>query len=296
MPEFNSSQNLKEILSKFNFQFHKGLGQNFLLDGNIIRKIINSANLSDDDVVIEIGPGAGTLTSVLAKCVRRVIAVELDSRLSPILKETLAGIDNVDLVFEDALKLDYDKLIDFKCKDLTINSQRTYKLVSNLPYSITTPILTYLLRKKFKFSSLTLMVQREVSSRLIAVPGSRDYGNLSVIVQYYTVPEVLFIVPRAVFYPRPEVESAVVFLVKRQAPPVKVPEEDLFFSLVRGAFGQRRKTILNALSGGNLIPRLNRQQWQEIIQSAGIDPCRRGETLNLKEFSDICCRCWEYKH
>lgn len=295
MPELTSSQNIKEILSRFNFQFHKELGQNFLLDGNIIRKIINSANLSDDDVVVEIGPGAGTLTSVLARYVRKVIAVELDLRLLPILKETLGEIDNVDLVFEDALKVDYDKLINHKCKDLPIYSQRPYKVVSNLPYSITTPILMYLLRKKFNFSSLILMVQREVSSRLISVPGSKDYGPLSVVVQYYTVPEVQFMVPRTVFYPRPDVESAVVLLAKREAPLVKVPEEDLFFSLVRGAFGQRRKTILNALSGGHLIPELNRQQWKEIIQFAGIDPCRRGETLKLKEFSDICWRCWEYK-
>ncbi len=161
MPEHNSSQNLKEILSRFNFQFHKGLGQNFLLDGNIIRKIIDSANLSDDDVVVEIGPGAGTLTSVMAKCVRKVIAVELDLKLSPILKKTLDGIDNVELVFEDALKVDYDNLIRDKCKELPVYSQRSYKVISNLPYSITTPILTYLLRKKFSFSSLILMVLRE---------------------------------------------------------------------------------------------------------------------------------------
>jgi len=296
MPELNSLQNLKEILSRYNFRFHRGLGQNFLLDGNIIRKIINAANLSDNDVVVEIGPGSGTLTSVLAKCVRKVIAVELDLRLLPILKETLEGIDNVDLVFEDALKVDYDSLVEHKCKDLPAHSQGTYKVISNLPYSITTPILMYLLRKKFNFSSLIVMVQREVSSRLISVPGSKNYGKLSIVVQYYTIPEVLFMVSRTVFYPRPEVESAVVLLTKREAPLVKVPEEDLFFSLIRCALGQRRKTILNTLSSGHLISGLNRQQWKEIIQSVGIDPCRRGETLSLKEFSDICWRCWEYKY
>jgi len=295
MPELNPSQNLKEILSRFNFRFHKGLGQNFLLDGNIIRKIITSANLSNDDVVVEIGPGAGTLTSVLARYVRKVIAVELDLRLLPILKETLDGIDNVDLVFEDALKVDYDNLVKLKCKELPGYSQRSYKIISNLPYGITTPILMYLLRRKFNFSSLTLMVQREVSSRLISVPGSRDYGNLTAVVQYYTVPEVLFMVSRTVFYPRPEVESAVILLTKREAPLVEVPEEDLFFNLILCALGKRRKTILNTLSSGNLISGLNRQQWIEIIQSVGIDPGRRGETLSLKEFSDICWRCWEYK-
>ena len=295
MSEPDSSHNLKEIMSRFNFKFHKGLGQNFLLDGNIIRKIIDSSNLSHDDVVVEIGPGAGTLTSVLARCVKRVIAVELDQRLSPILKETLDGIDNVDLVFEDALKVDFDNLVDHKCKDLPAYSHKAYKVISNLPYSITTPILMYLLRKNFNYSSLILMVQREVASRLISVPGSRDYGILSVAVQYYTVPEVLFMVPRTVFYPRPEVESAVVLLAKRKAPLVNVPEEDLFFRLVCGAFGKRRKTVLNALSDGYLIPCLSRQQWKEIIHSVGIDPCRRGETLSLKEFSDICRRCWDYK-
>ncbi len=295
MPELNSSHNLKEILSRFDFQFHKGLGQNFLLDGNIIRKIINSLNLSGDDVVVEIGPGAGTLTSALARYVRKVIAVELDQRLSPVLKETLNGIDNIELVFEDALKVDFDNLVEYKCKGLPACSQKSYKIISNLPYSITTPILMYLLRKKFNYSSLTVMVQREVSSRLVSVPGSRDYGNLSVVVLYYTVPEVLFMVPRTVFYPRPEVESAVVLLARREAPLVEVPDEELFFGLVRGAFGQRRKTILNALSDGHIITGLSRQQWKEIIQSVGIDHCRRGETLNLKEFSDICWRCWEYK-
>ena len=295
MSGLNSSQNLKEILSRYNFQFHKGLGQNFLLDGNIIRKIISSANLSNDDIVVEIGPGAGTLTSVLANCVRKVIAVELDLRLLPILKENLDGIDNVDLVFEDALKVDYDSLIMHKCKQFPACSQRSYKIISNLPYGITTPILMYLLRKKFNFSSLIVMVQREVSSRLISVPGGRDYGNLSAVVQYYTVPEVLFMVSRTVFYPRPEVESAVVLLAKRTAPLVEAPDEDLFFNLIRCAFGQRRKTILNTLSSGHLITGLSRQQWKEIIQSAGIDTSRRGETLSLKEFSDISWRCWEYK-
>jgi 16S rRNA (adenine1518-N6/adenine1519-N6)-dimethyltransferase len=263
------------------------------VDGNIVRKIVRAANLSPNDIVVEIGPGAGTLTCLLAKNVKMVIAIEVDQRLSPVLKENLDGLTNVEIVFEDAMKVDFDHLVGTKSQEIIDPHTSNYKVVANLPYYITTPLLMYLLQRKFHFESLLVMVQREVSRRLTAVPGSKDYGSLSVAVQYYTVPKTLFYVPRSVFFPQPEVDSAVVYLARRKTPAVEIPAEDLFFSLVRGAFGQRRKTILNALAGSQVIPGFSRQVWEEILKAGNIDPSRRGELLSLEEFAVLSWHCWE---
>jgi len=293
MAEISSVARLRDVLNKHSFRCRKRWGQNFLVDGNIVRRIVRAANLSPNDIVVEIGPGAGTLTHLLAENAKLVVAVEVDQRLSPVLKENLDGLTNVEIVFEDAMKVDFDHLAGTKSKEITDPRALSYKVVANLPYYITTPVLMYLLRRKFHFESLLIMVQREVARRLTAVPGSKDYGALSVAVQYYTVPEILFYVPRSVFFPRPEVDSAVVYLARREIPAVEIPAEDLFFSLVRGAFGQRRKTILNALAGSRAVPGFSRQTWEEILQAGSIDPSRRGESLSLEEFAVLSWRCWE---
>ena len=293
MAEISSVSRLLEILNKHSFRCRKRWGQNLLVDGNIVRKTVRAANLSPNDIVVEIGPGAGTLTCLLAKNVKMVIAIEVDQRLSPVLKENLDGLTNVEIVFEDALKVDFDHLVGIKSQEIIDPRTSNYKVVANLPYYITTPLLMYLLQRKFHFESLLVMVQREVSRRLTAVPGSKDYGSLSVAVQYYTVPKTLFYVPRSVFFPQPEVDSAVVYLARRKTPAVEIPAEDLFFSLVRGAFGQRRKTILNALAGSQVIPGFSRQTWEEILKAGSIDPSRRGESFSLEEFAVLSWRCWE---
>lgn len=293
MAEISSVSRLRDVLNKHSFRCRKRWGQNFLVDGNIVRRIVRAANLSPDDIVVEIGPGAGTLTHLLAENVKLVVAIEVDQRLSPVLKENLDGLTNVEIVFEDAMKVDFDHLVRTKSKEISDPHILSYKVVANLPYSITTPVLMYLLRRKFHFKSLFVMVQREVAKRLTAVPGSKDYGALSVAVRYYTVPEILFYVPRSVFFPRPEVDSAVVYLARREIPAGQIPAEDLFFSLVRGAFGQRRKTILNALAGSREVPGFSRRTWEEILQAGSIDPSRRGESLSLEEFAVLCWRCWE---
>lgn len=291
MVELSSVSQLRQVLNKYSFYFRKRWGQNFLVDSNIIRKIINAANISPDDIIIEIGPGAGILTYLLAKNAKKVIAIEVDKRLSPVLNENLDGLNNVELIFEDALKVDFDHLASWQKEDCT--DTMSYKLVANLPYNITTPILMHLLQNSFHFSSLVVMVQREVAARLAAAPGSKDYGALSIAVQYYTIPKILFQVPHNVFFPAPGVDSTVVRLTRRDRPAVEIPKEDLFFRLVRGAFNQRRKTILNALSGSLLVPEFSRQAWELILKNARIDPNRRGETLTLEEFAVLTRYCWE---
>lgn len=284
MRELTSPSAVRKIIQAHGFKVRKALGQNFLMDANIIEKIVRFADLTEQDLTFEIGPGLGVLTRRLARSAGRVIAVELDQNLLPILQETLADFPNAEVVHGDALKVDFDRLAEERTAGVFGRQGKKYKLVANLPYYITTPLLMHLLTNGFNLERLVVMMQREVADRLQASPGGKDYGSLSVAVQYYTVPEIVVRVPKTVFYPAPDVDSAVVRLTKREAPPVDVTSEELFFKVVRAAFGQRRKTLLNSLTGSGLAAR---ETWLEVLSKTGIDPARRGETLSLQEFADL---------
>jgi len=287
--ELTSPSAVRKIIQAHGFKVRKALGQNFLMDANIIEKIVRFADLTEQDLTFEIGPGLGVLTRRLARSAGRVIAVELDQNLLPILQETLADFPNAEVVHGDALKVDFDRLAEERTAGVFGRQGKKYKLVANLPYYITTPLLMHLLTNGFNLERLVVMMQREVADRLQASPGGKDYGSLSVAVQYYTVPEIVVRVPKTVFYPAPDVDSAVVRLTKREAPPVDVTSEELFFKVVRAAFGQRRKTLLNSLTGSGLAAR---ETWLEVLSKTGIDPARRGETLSLQEFADLANTFW----
>ena len=282
MHDLTSPAVIRAIMNKYSFHCRKSMGQNFLADGNIIKKIIDAAEISPQDTVIEIGPGLGVLTQALCGVAARVITVELDQKLVVILKDLLADCKNLSPVAGDAMEVDFDSLAKQYAGEL---AQRPYKMLSNLPYYITTPLLLHIVTGGFNYSSLVVMIQQEVAQRIAASPGSKDYGSLSVAVQYYTVPDLLFKVPPTVFIPRPEVGSAVLRMVKRDRPPVEVPDEKIFFKIVRGSFAQRRKTLHNALSAA--LPALGKEKMLDILNSAGVNPGRRGETLSLEEFAAV---------
>lgn len=278
-------KHLKEVVAKHDFKFKKSLGQNFLVDKNILNKIVDGAQITEDDVVLEVGPGAGVLTQALASRARQVVAVELDRSLLPILEETLAGFSNVEVINGDILKLDLQELFHrYPGEKL--------KVVANLPYYITTPVIMRFLEEKLPLASLVVMVQKEVAERMIAKPGGKDFGMLSVGVQYHTEPSIITMVPRTVFIPPPEVGSAVVKLTAREKPPVEIPDEKDFFRVVKAAFGQRRKTLRNALLGGLGI---NKEDLEVILVKANIQGSRRGETLSLEEFAELSRAWWEIK-
>lgn len=280
---------VKNLMDRYSFRCRKSLGQNFLVDANIVNKIVDAAGISENDTVVEIGPGLGVLTRTAAQKAAKVLAVEVDRGLLPILGETLAGFGNVQLVQGDALTIDFDSLVQQNAA--TNGGPGKFKILANLPYYITTPLVMHILNGKYNFSLMVIMIQQEVAERLKAVPGGKDYGSLTVAVRYHTEVEYLFRVPRTVFIPRPEVDSAVVRLIRRDQPAVDVPDQDLFFRVVRGAFGQRRKTLLNAL--GSAFKDLNRGLLEETLTSAGIDPGRRGETLSLEEFASVSRKLYE---
>lgn len=280
MEPLTSPRVLKDLLNRHGFHFTKSLGQNFLIDENILQKLITSAGIRKEDNVLEIGPGVGTMTRALAAAARRVTAVEIDKRLLPILKETLQGYSNVSVVLGDILKMDLSALT-AKAFD-----GEPYMVVANLPYYITTPILMAFLESEQIYSALVIMVQREVARRMAALPGSKDYGALSVAVQYHTIPRVLCSVPASVFMPPPKVDSMVIALEKRKVPAVDVPDRRLFFSVVRAAFAQRRKTLLNTLGDAGLYPG-TKADLRVFLEEIGISPERRGETLDLEEYADI---------
>lgn len=260
----------------------KSRGQNFLVDTNIVRKIAQASGLGPSDIVVEIGPGLGALTQELAARAGLVIAVEIDRELLSSLQETMAGRTNINLVEGDALKLDFDQLVS-RLAGKVEGRLPTYKVVANLPYYITTPLLMHLLGSKFRITEMVLMVQAEVGYRMLAAPGRKDYGSLSVAVQYYTEPSIVFKVPPTVFYPRPKVDSLVVKLAVRAHPLIEGINEDLFFLVVRTAFSQRRKTLLNAL--GNMA--LERSVLLNALETAGIDPRCRAETLSIQQFAKL---------
>ena len=261
------------ILKTFNLRADKRLGQNFLVDEEIVNKIAAAAELSEADTVLEVGPGIGTLTQALAMTGAKVVAVELDRRLLPVLEKTLDGYDNVEIINEDILKLDIKKAV----------PQDNFKVVANLPYYITTPIIFNLLEQKLPMERLVVMVQKEVAERIAARPGGKDYGALSVAIQYYTEPEIAFAVPSSAFIPQPSVDSAVIVCKRRSAPAVDVVDEKLFFRVVKAAFSVRRKMLSNALKNMGITG----EQVTSWLEMAGIDGKRRGETLSLEEFASL---------
>ncbi|MGQ9558731.1 MAG: 16S rRNA (adenine(1518)-N(6)/adenine(1519)-N(6))-dimethyltransferase RsmA [Desulfurispora sp.] len=275
MTDLTAPSRVQALMLKYGLKARKSLGQNFLIDQNIIQKIVDAAGLTPADTAVEIGPGLGVLTARLAEKAGRVIAVEIDQHLIPVLKETLAGTGNVQLVHGDALRTDFAAL----------TGGAPFTVVANLPYYITTPLIFHLLESGCPVRRLVLMVQDEVADRLAAPPGGKQYGALAVMVQYYTRVEYLFKVPRTVFIPRPGVDSAVVRLEKRAQPAVPVPDEALFRRLVRGAFAQRRKTLANSLASA--LPLFSREEWQDRLRSLGLPENVRGEALSMEQFAAL---------
>ncbi len=265
-----------DLVKKHGFKFTKSLGQNFLIDDNIVDKIVAGAGIGPGDKIIEVGPGIGTLTREMASRAQNLMAVEIDKNLIPILEDTLEDYDNVKIVNEDIIKADIRGLIDENLGGGPV------KLVANLPYYITTPIIMRFLEENINVTDIVVMVQKEVAERMNAQPGGKDFGALSVAVQYYCDTEIMAKVPRHLFVPQPNVDSIVIALRVRPERKYKVDDEDLYFKVVKAAFGQRRKTLLNSISSmGNLA----KDQVKEALEEAGIDPKRRGETLSLDEFA-----------
>ena len=272
--------NTREIIEKYGFMFQKRFGQNFLIDGNVVEKIVREAGVTKDDFVLEIGPGIGTMTQLLCENAREVAAVEIDTNLIPILKETLAPYDNVTVINEDILKVDIPALAQEK------NGGRPIKVVANLPYYITTPIIMGLFESHVPIDSITIMVQREVADRMQVGPGTKDYGALSLAVQYYAKPEIVLNVPPTCFMPRPNVGSAVIRLKKHETCPVQVDDAEFMFRLIRASFNQRRKTLANGLSNSSELT-LSKEKIAEAIESLGVSPSIRGEALTLEQFAQL---------
>ena len=268
------------VLQKYNFNFQKKFGQNFLIDTHVLDKIIEESHITKDDFVLDIGPGIGTMTQYLCENAREVAAVEIDKNLIPILADTLSAYDNVEVINEDILKVDINRLAQEK------NGGRPIKVVANLPYYITTPIIMGLFESHVPIDSITIMVQKEVADRMQVGPGTKDYGALSLAVQYYAKPEIVANVPPNCFMPRPNVGSAVIRLTRHSAPPVQVENEKLMFRLIRASFNQRRKTLANGLGNAPDIP-LSKTEIQESIEELGVPATIRGETLTLEEFAKL---------
>lgn len=280
MPTLGNPTGTIYILKKYNFQFQKKYGQNFLIDSNILENIISAAQITKDDFVLEIGPGIGTMTQYLCESAREVIAVEIDKKLMPILEDTLSAYDNVAVINDDILKLDINRIVDEK------NGGRPIKVVANLPYYITTPIIMGLFEKRVPFESITIMVQKEVAERMRSKPVTKDYGALSLAVQYYSAPQVMFTVPAVCFMPRPNVDSAVIKLTYHSNPPVDVNDEKLMFELIRAAFNQRRKTLVNSLSNAADLG-LTKDKVLSALEKLQLAATVRGEALTLEQFARL---------
>lgn len=280
-----SPATVKKLIEKYNFHFQKNWGQNFLIDGNIVHKIVETAGLNSEDIILEIGPGIGTLTRAVADKAAKVIVIEIDRNLKPILQETLSDHNNIDIFWGNALKIDFDRLISEKAGGQFGSGGKSYKLIANLPYYITTPLIMHVLESRFHVSAMVIMVQKEVAQRMTALPGTKDYGVLTLAVYYYSQPEILLRVPRTVFMPQPEVDSAVVRLTPREQPPGGIDSEEMFFRVIRSAFGQRRKTLANTLAG--VAEGLDKSRMAQVLAGLGINPGRRGETLSFEEFAEV---------
>ena len=280
MAELGNPKNTIEVLQKYQFHFAKKFGQNFLIDTHVLDKIVRAAEITPEDYVLEIGPGIGTLTQYLCESAKHVFAVEIDDNLIPILQDTLSAYDNVTVIHNDVLKLDINKLVEEKCEGKRI------KVVANLPYYITTPILMGLFESHVPMESVTVMVQKEVAQRMQALPGGKDYGALSLAVQFYAEPYIVANVPPNCFMPRPKVGSAVIQLVRYEEPPVQVDNEKLMFRLIRASFNQRRKILVNGLKNSQELD-FSKEEIEKAMAETGIPVNVRGEALTLAEFADL---------
>ena len=286
--KLGNPKNTIEVIQKYDFDFQKKFGQNFLIDERVLEKIISAAEVNKDDFVLEIGPGIGTMTQYLAENAREVMAVEIDKNLIPILSDTLSAYDNVSILNADILKVDIAKIVEEK------NGGKPVKVVANLPYYITTPIIMGLFESHVPIDSITVMVQKEVADRMQTGPGNKDYGALSLAVQYYADPYIVANVPPNCFMPRPKVGSAVIRLTRHAAPPVKVDNEKWMFDIIRASFNQRRKTLANGLSNSDKID-LPKDVITEAIVKLGKGESVRGESLSLEEFAALSNDLWEKK-
>ena len=280
MATLGNPQNTIEILQKYDFHFQKKFGQNFLIDTHVLERIVESSNITKDDFVLEIGPGIGTMTQYLCEHAGKVMAVEIDKNLLPILADTLKEYDNVTVVNEDILKLDIGKIAQ------EYNNGRPIKVVANLPYYITTPIIMALFESHVPLASVTVMVQKEVAERMQAGPGTKDYGALSLAVQYYAKPQILLNVPASCFMPRPNVDSAVIQLTRYEKPPVEVADEHLMFRLIRASFNQRRKTMTNSVGNSPELS-VSKEQMAAALEKCGLSATVRGEALTLAQFAEL---------
>ncbi|MDG5473838.1 16S rRNA (adenine(1518)-N(6)/adenine(1519)-N(6))-dimethyltransferase RsmA [Jeotgalibacillus sp. ET6] len=272
----------KEIMKKYGFSFKKSLGQNFLIDPNILVNIVDHAGLTKEDGAIEVGPGIGALTEHLARASKKVVSFEIDQRLLPILEDTLSPYDNIKVLHSDILKADVEKTIKEELADV-----EKVMVVANLPYYVTTPIILKLLTENLPIHGLVVMLQKEVADRIAAKPGSKTYGSLSIAIQYYTKASTVMVVPKTVFMPQPNVDSAVIKLMKREKPAVDVMNEEFFFQVTRSSFAQRRKTILNNLTSQLPNGKAKKESILSALSAAGIDPARRGESLSIPEFGAL---------
>ena len=269
------------VLNRYGFSFQKKFGQNFLIDENVVEKIVRDAGVTKDDFVLEIGPGIGTMTQILCENAREVVAVEIDDKLIPILTEdTLSWYDNVTVIHEDILKLDIVKLANER------NGGKPIKVVANLPYYITTPIIMGLFESHVPLDSITIMVQKEVADRMQVGPGTKDYGALSLAVQYYAKPQILLNVPASCFMPRPNVDSAVIQLTRYEKPPVEVADEHLMFRLIRASFNQRRKTMTTSVGNSPELS-VSKEQMAAALEKCGLSATVRGEALTLAQFAEL---------
>lgn len=274
-----SPKTIKDIMSQYDFKFSKKFGQNFLIDKNIIDGICDGADINKNDGIIEIGPGIGVMTYEMCQRAGKVVSIEIDKSLIPVIEDNMKEFDNFELINEDVLELDLDKLIKEKFQGLNV------KVVANLPYYITTPIIMKLLEENLDIDKIVVMVQKEVADRLSSVPGKKDYGAITLAVDYYSDAKTILKVPRTVFMPSPNVDSAVVSLDVYKEKPVKSKDSDLMFRIIKAAFGQRRKTILNAINSANLG--ISKDRIKEVFEEMDIDIRRRGETFSIEEFAKI---------
>ena len=280
MATLGNPKNTIEVLQKYNFNFQKKFGQNFLIDTRVLEEIIDAAQITKDDFVLEIGPGIGTMTQYLCETAREVVAVEIDTNLIPILKDTLSAYDNVEVLNQDILKVDIASLAKER------NNDRPIKVVANLPYYITTPIIMGLFESHVPIDSITIMVQKEVADRMQEGPGSKEYGALSLAVQYYAKPEIVVNVPPSCFMPQPKVGSAVIRLIRHEQPPVQADNEKLMFQVIRASFNQRRKTLANGLNNFGSFG-LSKEEIQSCIEELGVPVNIRGEALSLEQFAEL---------
>lgn len=277
----------KQIIKKYEFNFKKNFGQNFLVDERVLDKIVSAADINENDLVIEVGPGIGTLTQAMAKKAGKVVSVEIDKTLVPILGELLADYDNIEIINEDILKVDINELIEH-------HNGMNVKMAANLPYNITTPIIMNILEKHIPMESLTVMIQKEVAYRMNAKPSTKDYGSLSLVTQYYCEPYLVANVPQNCFMPRPNVDSAVIKLTILKEPRVNVKNEQFMFDFIKAAFSQRRKTLVNCIFSNGML-RLNKEELGKVLNELGYDERVRGESLTLEDYAKISDKMLEFR-